>query len=569
MRRWAMLCWVAGWAIGAAAQRPVRDFEPGHLLVKFRDSGSSNARRTVREAGATVVQELPALGVQRIMLPYWQTPEMALDYFRSQPNVEFAELNTRYQATFIPNDPGFPLQYSHQKMATTKAWDLHKGSPSIVIAIVDTGIDLTHEDLSGKIVSGYDFVNHDTSAQDDEGHGTHCAGIAAANMNNSKGVAGVAPQCSLMPVKVLNAQGSGYLSDVANGILWAADHGAKVISLSLGASSGAQTMQQAVDYAWGRGAVIVAAAGNSSVSFPSYPAYYTNCIAVGSTENNDFRSYFSNYGPWVDVAAPGSGILSTLPGSQYGFLDGTSMACPAVSGLAGLLYSYLGPQATNTLVRQRIENNCDAIGSWIVKGRVNAYRSMSLAAGRSLSDFTLSVSSVPGGGALTGTLTASSSTYSSVVINLSANGTALSFPPDVSIPAGQNSATFNLSAAYVQNPVTIGITAKLGTQSRLASVVVNPVAALSTFISSSYNVDGPAQIVGTLTISQNAPANGAVIPLSSSNGSILSVPPSVTIPAGQRTKTFLMSASNASPAQMVTVTGSYGGYQRQITVRVY
>ncbi|MEW9032802.1 MAG: S8 family serine peptidase, partial [Planifilum fimeticola] len=177
-------------------------------------------------------------------------------------------------------------------------------------------------------------------------------------------------------VRVLNNSGSGTLDDVANGIIHAADSGADVISLSLGASVGATTLRDAVDYAWNRGVVVVAAAGNNGTSLPSYPAYYSNAIAVAATDSNDNKAYFSNYGSWVDVAAPGVNIYSTYTGSSYASLSGTSMATPHVAGLAGLLDAQ-GRSASQ--IRAAIENTADPIsgtGTYWSKGRINAYRAV-------------------------------------------------------------------------------------------------------------------------------------------------------------------------------------------------
>ncbi|KPC73751.1 thermitase, partial [Thermoactinomyces vulgaris] len=212
--------------------------------------------------------------------------------------------------------------------------------------------------------------------QDGNGHGTHCAGIAAAVTNNSTGIAGTAPKASILAVRVLNNSGSGTWTAVANGITYAADQGADVISLSLGGTVGNSGLQQAVDYAWSKGSVVVAAAGNAGTTAPNYPAYYSNAIAVASTDQNDNKSSFSTYGSWVDVAAPGSSIYSTYPTSTYSSLSGTSMATPHVAGVAGLLAAQ-GRSASN--IRAAIENTADKIsgtGTYWAKGRVNAYKAV-------------------------------------------------------------------------------------------------------------------------------------------------------------------------------------------------
>jgi thermitase len=374
MRRLLSAIFALVWAIGAWAQAGAPEYVEGEILVKFRPGFEAAADMARAQVGGVLLENLADIGVERYALPPSIGVKEAVEMLRRWPVVEFAEPNFIAWASFIPNDTYWSSQWGPSKIKCPAGWDINKGSSTVRIAIVDTGIDYSHPDLSGKIVAGYDFANNDSNAQDDNGHGTHCAGIAAALTNNARGIAGVGFNCSLMAVKVLNASGSGTYSAIANGITWAADNGAKVISMSLGGSSGSSTLSSAVSYAWSKGAVLVAAAGNNGSTAPSYPAYYTNCIAVASSTTSDTRSSFSNYGSWVEVAAPGSNILSTYPGG-YAYLSGTSMACPHVSGLAGLLWSKLG-STTNSTVRSKIENNCDPVGSWVTKGRINVQKAL-------------------------------------------------------------------------------------------------------------------------------------------------------------------------------------------------
>jgi thermitase len=308
------------------------------------------------------------------------TVEQAVENFRGLPWVEYAEPNYLYFASFTPNDTSYSSQWGPQKIQCPAAWDLGQGSTSVVVAIIDTGIDKNHLDLNTKFVAGRDFVNNDSDPDDDNGHGTHCAGIAAASTNNARGIAGVGFNTRLMGVKVLNSSGSGSLTAVANGITWAADNGANVLSMSLGSTGGSSTLQSAVDYAWNAGKVVVAAAGNDGNTNAQYPAFYTNCIAVASTTTSDTRSSFSTYGSWVDVAAPGSSIYSTYDGNSYATLSGTSMACPHVAGLAALLFAKF-PGSSAATIRQKIEQNCDNVGTFVAFGRVNAFKAMNSGGG--------------------------------------------------------------------------------------------------------------------------------------------------------------------------------------------
>jgi thermitase len=261
----------------------------------------------------------------------------ALPRVRACAGVLYVEPNFMLQAAdTIPNDTGWGYQYGLVNIRAPQGWDFATGSTAVTIAIVDTGVDYGHPDLAGKLLGGYDFVNGDANPQDDNGHGTHVAGIAAAASNNGSGVAGVSWGARILPVKVLDAAGNGFYDDTASGIIWATDHGAQVINLSLGGDSASSVLEDAVNYAYGQGVILVAAAGNTGVNAVMYPARYPNVLAVAATDNADNRAGFSNYGPEVDLAAPGVGIYSTWLGG-YGYDSGTSMSTPFVAGLAAIL----------------------------------------------------------------------------------------------------------------------------------------------------------------------------------------------------------------------------------------
>ncbi|MBA4495065.1 S8 family peptidase [Paenactinomyces guangxiensis] len=349
-------------------------YAPGELIVKFKPGASATSIQSIHNKTGVKVAETSKLGFQVIKFKNASVEEM-LEVYKENPNVEYAEPNYYFHAMWTPNDLS-SQQWGPQKIQAPAAWDVTRSSSSVKIAIVDTGVEANHPDLSGKVINGWDFVYDDSVPNDANGHGTHCAGIAAAVTNNGTGIAGVAPNARILAVRVLDGNGSGTLSDVANGIRYAADQGAQVISLSLGGSSGTSTLSNAVNYAWNSGSVVVAAAGNSNTSAPSYPAYYSNAIAVASTTSSDQRSSFSNYGSWVDVAAPGSSIYSTYIGGTYRTLSGTSMATPHVAGVAGLLAAQ---GRNNSQIRSAIENTADRIngtGTYWTHGRVNAYRAV-------------------------------------------------------------------------------------------------------------------------------------------------------------------------------------------------
>nr|WP_241154416.1 S8 family peptidase [Staphylospora marina] len=360
----------------AAPDQTAPAYAPGELIVKFKPGVTAAKMQSIHAAKGAKSAQATKYGYSVVKFD-GQSVDAMVKKYKQDPNVEYAEPNYIYHATWIPNDPYFSAyQWGPQKVQAPAAWDVTRGSSSVLVAVIDTGVQMNHPDLSGKVVAGWDFVYNDGDPSDGNGHGTHVAGIVAASTNNGVGIAGMAPNVRILAVRVLDSNGSGTLANVASGIRYAADNGAKVINLSLGGSSGSTTLQDAVNYAWNKGVVVVAAAGNSNTSAPSYPAYYSNAIAVASTTSSDTRSSFSNYGSWVDVAAPGSDIASTYIGSSYVYLSGTSMAAPHVAGLAGLLASQ-GRSAAN--IRAAIEQTADKIsgtGTYWTHGRINAYKAV-------------------------------------------------------------------------------------------------------------------------------------------------------------------------------------------------
>ena len=376
----------------------------GHILVRFKDSPRQDVLNQLdADFGAKAVGEIPGIRVTHLHAA--GSGLALLHHLRNRPDVEFAEFDsivTTMQSAFVPNDPYYGTTYvsSHYgsidqwgppAVSAPAAWGLTEGSRSIVIAIVDTGVDDSHPDLSPKIVGEYSYVG---TIKDGFGHGTHVAGIAAGATNNGVGIAGMCPNCGILSVKVLNDQGSGYMSDVASGITYAASHGARVISLSLGGSSRSETLHSALDYALANNALPVCAMGNAgSGSNTPEPAYWHDCLSVIATDQNGAKASFSNYGVKADVAAPGVAILSTMPTypvtltTSYGYsmnydaLSGTSMATPMVSGIAGLVLSQ-NPNLTPRQVAGIIEASSGDGVSWVPNlafGVVNALKAVSSA----------------------------------------------------------------------------------------------------------------------------------------------------------------------------------------------
>jgi thermitase len=359
-------------------------YAAGELLVTYEPEASSDRREaTNREADAETEKRFPQIDARLLVFPEIkneqsrenreQALERKIQALERNPAVASAGYNYIVEPGFVPNDPRVGDQYALDRIRAFRAWEYSRGG-EVDIAVVDSGVDQNHPDI-GKISGQIDFVENDSIADDDSGHGTHVAGIAGALTGNGTGIAGACPSCRLLIAKVLPADGVGTLEDVIDGIIWSADNGAEVINLSLGHYGTSTAEEDAVNYAWNKGAVVAGAAGNDSTNQRFYPAAYTNAIAVSATNQDDRLASFSNYGGWIDLAAPGVGVLSTVP-DDYGYVSGTSMATPHVSALAGLI-SAQGYSASQ--IRNRMETTAADLGPngkdvGFGYGRIDAYR---------------------------------------------------------------------------------------------------------------------------------------------------------------------------------------------------
>lgn len=339
-----------------AAAASLQQHQGQTILVQFAEGTDAAVRDAlIADMGGELVTWLHQIHVAEIRLPAQTgTTIDALPQLHSEIVTHF-EANLAVQATsaptdaptYVPNDPDFSdetMVYGLLQVQALDAWEIVTGSQQIVIAVIDSGIKLDHPEFEGRLVPGYDFVNKDAIADDESGHGTHVAGIIGAALNNGQGAAGVCPNCALMPIKVVGAHGLGSWSQLAQGILFAVDNGARILNISVAAETRSETLAAAVNYALDTGALVVAAAGNFGTDKPSYPASLDGVIAVGATDRKGERWAKSTYGGYIDLVAPGDLIYSTYHDLNnifhgYTFMSGTSMAAPFVSGVAGLLLS--------------------------------------------------------------------------------------------------------------------------------------------------------------------------------------------------------------------------------------
>lgn len=369
-----------------------REAVPGRFVIGYAAGQDVEAGELVKAQGGRVVRT--SLTGGNFLVAEFPVSDQGLATDRlsalaESPAVRYAEPLIRCKAQLMPNDPYFGLyQWGNWVMYADQAWNLTLGSRNIKVGVVDEGIDYTHPDLVQSFESslkGYDFVDQDSDPkpQNDslEWHGTHVGGIIAAGLNNGIGVAGWA-NVTLLSCRALNDTGSGLTTDIADAVRWAADESVRVINMSFGSESPSSVLEDAVNYAWSKGVLLVGASGNDGVNGVYFPAAYADCIPVGALDSTGVLAYFSNYGPELELVAPGVNVLSTTPRNGYWYADGTSMASPEVAGLAALLLSY-DPTLTNAEVRGILDASTIDMGSsgrdmYYGYGLVNAYRAMEL-----------------------------------------------------------------------------------------------------------------------------------------------------------------------------------------------
>ncbi|MFH1012256.1 MAG: S8 family serine peptidase, partial [Candidatus Peregrinibacteria bacterium] len=338
------------------------------LIIKYKDSAGFLKKRQFREEKnlqkASVRRDsLKTQNTEKVLLEEKATPEtleQIIETLKKDPNVEYAEPNYLMEVQSVtPNDPDYAKQWPLPQMNVPQAWELSTGDPETVIAVLDTGLDFSHPDAPQNLKLGYDFINDDNDPADDHGHGTFMAGVIAAPLNNSTGIAGICPNCSIMPVKVMDERGVGTYADVASGILYAADHGADIINLSIGGYGYSQTLLDAVKYAQEKGVLVIAAGGNQQTSDPLYPAAYSDVIGVSAADRNDILWSRSNTGDSIDIAAPGVDVYG-LKLSAYQTQTGTSVASAHVSGVAAFFLSQ-NPLLSASSLTQRLYGQAVAL----------------------------------------------------------------------------------------------------------------------------------------------------------------------------------------------------------------
>ena len=625
-----------------------KNYKPDEILVKFKKGvATANAESAANSIGALKAGKLISLkknGLSKgkrktpsqrwwlVKLPEGTTPEQAINALSHNPNVELAEPNYEVTIQLTPNDPRFPDLWGMENIQQTgglydadvdapEAWDINTGSQQLIVAVIDTGIDYSHEDIADNMwvnsgetpdngidddgngfiddVYGYDFVNMDGDPADDHGHGTHCAGTIAAVGDNSIGVVGVNWNSRVMAVKFLGSGGSGSTAGAINAIDYAVSMGANVLSNSWGGGGFSQALLDAINDASNAGVLFVAAAGNASNnndSYPTYPATYDapNVIAVAATDHNDNRASFSSYGATtVDLGAPGVSVLSSVPtescslcsSTGYRYLNGTSMATPHVSGAAALLWSH-SPSLTMEEVKTVLMDTVDPIpalaGITVTGGRLNVNNALLLNL-----DYSVSVSpmtqTIIFGESTTYTITVTSRNDFSGSVTLSADSpdpgiTTTITNIEVTPPAnGSVSTTLTVSTASDLSRgsyfINVQATDDNGSTRAVEATLEVLVPEFEPAITPSSQSVGPGgNAVYTLTLTSLDGYTGTVNLSSQSPDSGISInfqPASLTVPVeGPVTSTMTITVDTDTPLQDYTLTAELSDGQIIKTVDV-
>ncbi|MGB9082590.1 MAG: S8 family serine peptidase, partial [Desulfuromonadaceae bacterium] len=333
------------------------------LIVKMT-SGLTVEEQTavIARNGGVETSSVPALRLHIVTVPTADQPLVQQNY-QADAQVVSIEVNRTRKAEAIPTDANYGVQWALSKIGWESVFGTVAPTGAAKLALLDTGVDATHPDLAGVVIPGTSILDGTDGLGDPSGHGTWLAGIAAAATDNGAGIAGIAfGGVQIMPVSVLNAGGTGQDSDIIAGIVWAVDHGADVILMGFSNPDFSQNLQDAVDYAWSKGVVLVAATGNDGVTTPTFPAGDRGVIGVSATDPNDLLAPASNYGQDTFLAAPGTDIYTTGPNGGYSYISGTSASSAFVAGAAAFMKA-VDPLLTNGIIVGRLARAADAIGS--------------------------------------------------------------------------------------------------------------------------------------------------------------------------------------------------------------
>lgn len=362
--------------------RGIRDYAPGRLIVKFKnDISKKDLEQIQSETGVRFKEKIQGVNIHIVELPESANEEAYLHVFRNKKYVEFAELDYIVPPEeVVPNDPWYIDEWHLKKIKAPNAWSYSTGSNNIIIAILDTGVESFHPDLASKLVPGWNAYDNNDNTSDVIGHGTAVAGVASAGTNNFNGVASISWNSMIMPVRISDPQGYASYSTAAKGLIWAADHGARVANISYQMSD-SLTIADAAKYFQDKGGVVTISAGNNKTFISANDNPYV--LTVTATDSNDLLASFTNTGNNVDIAAPGSIIYTTATNGTYKAFSGTSFSAPIVAGVAALVFS-INPNLSGLEVQEILKSSADDIGpiGWDTGygwGRINAEKAIMMA----------------------------------------------------------------------------------------------------------------------------------------------------------------------------------------------
>jgi thermitase len=387
-----------------AAQGNQPQFEPGQILIQERAGVEpADIHAALARLNAKLLRDIPQINHHVIAVPPDQVDGMIRALLQTGL-FSVAERNGLAYTSTIPNDPSFALQWHLATIHAATAWTTTKGSTQ-PIAIIDSGAYAGHPDLSGRIGPGWNFLSGNSNTADIQGHGTAVTGVVGAKTNNLIGIAGLTWTNPIMPLVVVNSSNYATYADIASAITYAADHGSRIINISIAGATSSSTLQNAVNYAWNKGAVVFAAAGNNSSSTPMYPANCTNVIAVAATTSTNTLASFSNYGSWIDLSAPGNNILTTDSSGGYGYWWGTSLATPVAAGVGALVLAAKPTLSASGMV-SILESNTTYIGSSSIFGHglVDAGKAVAAAVAATTVVPAVSITTPAAGGSVSGTI---------------------------------------------------------------------------------------------------------------------------------------------------------------------
>ncbi len=383
---------------------------PGQIIVQERrDVDQVTVDRTVSQLGGQSRLRMHQTGHRVIKVNEAQVAAV-MERLRQTGLFTVVEQDAWARSSGTPNDPNVGSQWHLNAVQAPDAWNTTTGGSGL-IAIIDSGIDPNHPEFAGRLAQGWSYLTGTSDTHDVLGHGTWVAGTAAATGNNSIGVAGMVWKNPILPIVVLDSTDYATYSNIASGIMYAADRGARIINISIGGTQSSSTMQSAVDYAWNKGSVVFACAGNASSSEPYYPASCNRVVSVSATDSNRAMASFSSFGSTIDISAPGANILSTSNGGGYQYVAGTSFSSPITAAVGALVLSVNPSLSADALVKI-LTDSADDLGTpgydiYFGAGQVNAAKAVALAAGAGVTPMTVSIAAPVAGSTLSGNSTVS------------------------------------------------------------------------------------------------------------------------------------------------------------------